>query len=185
MAYSQKQIQDAALREATMVGGDANASPVIDNAVALEDLFYLALRAAVLEGAAIETENGGLQRDYSIVIASGTGPLPDTVLDECLDTSSVYSTTDADITTLTSYQSRHLDYLRPVHVQLGYYTVLGGNLLFREPGGATGSYGGTIHLVTVGTPDIPAVATNPIEIATETAERCIAILARMVGGGDA
>ena len=165
-----------------MVGGDANASPVIDNTVVIEDLFYLALREAVIEGSQHEAEAGTLKRDYILTVASGTATLPDTVIDECLDSSSIYSTTDSTIGDLSSFQPQYGDFIRPVHAMLAYYTALGGNFLFRAAGGAVGAYSGTIHLVAIGTPDIPGSITANITIATETAERCIAILARMIKG---
>lgn len=165
-----------------MTGGDANASPVIDNSVVLEDLFYLALRESVIEGSQDDAEAAGLKRDYTLALTLGTATRPDTMIDECMDDSSIYSETDSTIGELSSFQARYSDFLRPVHAMLGYYTILGDNFLFREAGGVTRSYTGTIHLVTIGTPDIPAVITDPITIATETAERCIAILSRMLKG---
>lgn len=164
-----------------MTGTDAHVSAVIDNAVVLEDHFYSALKMAVIEGSQIESEAGGLKRDYTITVTDGVGTLPDTVLDECLDQSSIYSTTDDDIGELSSYQSRYGDYLRPNHDQLNYYAVQGTDFLFREAGADPGEYDGDIHLVAIGVPDVSSF-TGAITISTTTAERTINILANLLKG---
>jgi hypothetical protein len=183
MAYSQLQIQQAALREATMVGNDPHASPVIDASVVLEDLFYEALRQAVVIGASNQNEAGSLKRVYPLLIVDGVADLPDTVVTECLDSSSVFATDD--VTQLSSYQSRFNDYLRPGHDLLNYYAVQGNQFYFREAGDDAGVFDGTINLVAIGTPDIPAAIADPITISTETAERTIKILAQMLRGAAA
>lgn len=181
MAYSQKSIQDAALREATLAGGDGNASPVIDSSVVLEDLFYLALREAVIEAA--NSEPGSQKRDYTIAVTSGSGTLPDTVVEELLDDSTIYSATESTIGELSSFQREYSDFIRPVHTILSYYTVLGSNFLFRQAGAATGAFTGSIHLVASGIPDIPGTITTPLTIKSSVAERTIAILANLLRGG--
>lgn len=182
MPYSQKQIQDRALRIATMAGGDPNTSQVVDNNVALEDLFYDALRSAVLDGSQYPSEVGNLMRDHTISVTDGVGVLPDSVINEELDQSSVYSEDGDDIGQLNSYQPRYMDYVRGGQSQLAYYAVKGTDFLFRDIGGDANDFDGDIHLVTVSIPAIPATITDPITIGSETAERCIQLLAEMLKG---
>lgn len=165
-----------------MTGGDANTSAVIDSGVVLEDHFYTALRQSIVEGSAIPSEVNSLKRDHTITLTDGVGTMPDAVLDECLNTSSIYSSTDSDVQEFSSYQPRYSDYLRPVQTQLGYYAVQGSSFLYREPSGDAGAFDGDINLVAVSTPAIPATITDPITISTEAAERTIQILAGILRG---
>lgn len=182
MAYSQHQIIDRALRIATMTGGDPNLSSVIDNTVVLEDHFYTALRNAIIAGANVPTEVNGLKRDHTIAVTNGVGTLPDSVVDECLDSSSIYSSTDSNVQQFSSFQPRYADYLRPVHGQLAYYAVQGQSFLYRGPNEEAGVFDGDIHLVAVSTPAIPATITDAITISTATAERTIQLLASILRG---
>jgi hypothetical protein len=178
MSFSKKQILDRALRIATMTGTDAHQSAVVDNAVVLEDYFYSALKQSVLAGASDPSESAGLKRDHTISITNGIGTLPDVVLEECLNDSTVYNDDDDQ----TSYQPRYADYLRPVHSLIGYYAVQGTSFLYRAPGGDAGEFDGDINLVAVSLPDIPATITDAITISSATAERTIQILAGMIRG---
>ena len=181
MAYSQHQIIDRALRIATMTGGDPNLSSVIDNTVVLEDHFYTALRNAIIAGANVPTEVNGLKRDHTISVSNGVGTLPDSVIEECLDTSSIYAD-DTNVQQFSSYQPRYSDYLRSGHSQMGYYSTQGANFLYRGPNEEAGVFDGDIHLVAVSTPSIPSTITDPITISTEVAERTIQILASILRG---
>jgi len=179
---SYKQIINRALRLATMTGGESSASPMIDNAVVLEDMTPMALRQAIILGANNPNEVNQLKIPHVISITSGEAPLPDEVITECMDRSSVSSATDGSITELASFQPRLMSYLRPVHSQLAYYAVDGGNLLFREAGGDAGAYNGTITLTAVSMPVNVADLTTLLEITSDTAERAIGILAMMLRG---
>jgi len=179
MAISQKSIQDRALRIATMVGADPNGSPVIDNGVVIEDMFAMALREAIIAAAQSDTTVSQVKRSHSIVVTDGVGVLPDTVIDECLDTSSLESATDDDITQLSSYQPRYADYVRPVHSQLPYYTVRTGSFLFRN--GDRSVYDGTVTLVAVAMPPVVAF-TADLDISTDIAESTVQILAQRLRG---
>ena len=183
MAYSQKSISDKALRIATMAGLDPHTSPVVDNGVVAEDLFYDALRRAVAESAKNPSDAQAMKRDHTITMTDGVGTMPDTALDDFLSSSSIYSTTDSTVAENSSYCPRYVDYQRPVHSQLSYYAVQGSSLLYREPGGDAGAWDGDLHLVTVSTPTIPATITDPITISTELAELTVTILASMLKGG--
>ncbi len=182
MAFSQKSIGDRAIRVATMAGLDPHTSPVVDNGVVAEDLFYDALRRAVAESAKNPSDAQAMKRDHTITITNGVGTMPDTVLDDFLSSSSIYSTTDSNIAENSTYCPRYVDYLRPVHSQLGYYAVQGSSLLYREPAGDAGAWDGDLHLVTVSTPAIPATIADAMTISTELAERTIQILAGMLRG---
>ena len=183
MAYSKKRIMDEALRIATMAGLDPHTSPVIDNGVVAEDLFYDALRRAVVESAKNPSDAQAMTRDHTVTITNGVGTMPDTALDEFLSSSSIYSTTDTTIAENSSYCPRYVDYQRPRHSQLSFYAVQGSSLLFTEAGGNPGEYDGDIHLVAISTPSIPAIITDAITISTELAELTITILASMLKGG--
>ena len=166
-----------------MAGLDPHTSPVVDNGVVAEDLFYSALRRAVAESAKNPSDAQAMRRDHTVTITNGVGTMPDAVLDDFLSSSSIYSTTDTTIAENSSYCPRYVDYLRPVHSQLGYYAVQGSSLLYREPAGNAGEWDGDLHLVAISTPAIPATITDPITISTELAELTITILASMLKGG--
>jgi hypothetical protein len=181
MAISYASIIDRAFRVANMVGQDANNSLTIDNQVVLEDLAPLALREAIIQKAGTDSENGGIKRSHALTFVNGTATLPDTVIEECLDTSSLVSTTDDDITQLSSYQPRYLDFQRPAHNQLSYFTVQGRNILFRDSFGDPGEYNGAISLVAVSMPAVVAI-TADLGIGTDVAESAIKILAAKLRG---
>ena len=166
-----------------MAGLDPHTSPVVDNGVVVEDLFYDALRRAVAESAKNPSDAQAMRRDHTVTIVNGVGTMPDTVLDDFLSSSSIYSTTDSNIAENSTYCPRYVDYLRPKHSQLSFYAVQGSSLLFTEAGGNSGEYDGDLHLVCVSVPAIPATITDPITISTELAELTITILASMLKGG--
>lgn len=180
MAFSYQRIINEAYRIANMAGGDANSSPVVDNKVVLEDLFYSALRQAIVEGSDKPAEIGDLKHDHTIAITNGAGTIPDNVLDEFLDSSSIYSD-DGTLNGLMSFHPRYFDYIRAGHSQLGYYTVRDAQLLLKSPGGAMSSYNGNVHLVTTTMPTV-ADATTALSISTETAKRTVEILAGSLRG---
>lgn len=165
-----------------MPGVDPNTVAFVDNSVVLEDLFYEALRAAVIEGSQRPAEVGNLTRDFTIAVSGGIGALPDSVINECLDNSSIYSGDDDDIGQFSSFQTRYSDFIRAVHPQIAYYHIQGTNFLFRDIGGDPNDFDGDINLITVALPDIPSVITDLITISSETAERAIVLLAEMLRG---
>lgn len=180
MSFSYSSIIDEALRVANLVGSDGNASPVIDNSVVLEDLFYSALKKAIVEGSESSAEVGGLKYDHTITITDGKGTIPDSILNDFLDDSALY-TDDGSLNGLMSFQPRYFDYVREGHSQLGYYTVQDNKLLVKEPGGDINAYDGTVHLVTTTVPTV-VDATTALNISTETAKRTIEFLAQMLRG---
>jgi len=179
---SYRQIIDRALRVATMAGGDPNSSPVIDNLPVLEDLAPMALRQAIIDHANDPDAANEVKIAHTVTISLGTGDMPDEVISECLDRSSVSSTTDDDITQLTSFAPRYLDYLRPVHSQLGYYTQQGQSILFREPGGNASAFNGIIVLTAVSMPIDVVDLTSFLNIPSDVAEKAIQNLAMMLRG---
>jgi len=183
MAISQLGIQNRALRLATMEGADPTQSPVIDNGVVLEDLFPIALRSAIIQAAQKGITLGQVRRSHTLSVTSGVATLPDTVIDECLDTSTLSSTTDATITQLSSWQPQYLDFVRPVHSQLHYYTTQGADFLFREAGADYGDYTGTLSLNAVSMPATVGSLTADLGISTDIAETTIEILAARLRGG--
>lgn len=180
MAFTYQRILNEALRVANMAGGDANSSPTIDNRVVLEDLFYSALRQAIVEGSENPAEIGALKYDHTITVTNGAGTIPDTVLNEFMDGSTVYSD-DGTLNGLMSFQPRYFDYIRDGHSQLGYYTVQDDQFLLKEPGGDISDYTGDVHLVTTTMPTVTD-ATTDLAISSETAKKTVEILASLLRG---
>jgi hypothetical protein len=179
MAISLQGIINRAFILANGIGTDAHQSPVIDNQYVVETLAPHALRDAVRIGAGKESEVGSLKRTHSLTVTDGEATLPASVLEECLDSSTVYGTAIED---LTSYEPRYSDFLRVSDPHLNLYTCRGGTFCFREAGGNVGEWDGTLSLVAVSLPDLPAVITDAMTISNATAERCIEILAKKLRG---
>jgi hypothetical protein len=181
MAFSQKSITDRAFRIAVMTGSEDIASAIVDNEVVFEDYFSIALSEACLAAAQNESEAAALKRTHDIIIVDGVGDLPDTVLTECMDQSSMVNPADTD--TPISFSPRYSDYVSPARPnQLSYYTVEGSNLLFRAVGEGVGESDADIQLTAVSLPDTPALITGTMTIRPETAERVALILAQKVLG---
>jgi len=176
MSISQKQIMQRAFRLANTLGTDGHASAIIDNRVAIEDLFPIALRAAFAELAKDVSQLASLKRTHTISITSGVGTLPDTVMNEYLDNSSAWTTANSDLVT---YQERYLDFLRPTYPQYGAYTTKGSQFLFREPDADYGAFTGSVYLS-----DIPSTITDAIDVSTNVAELTIKHLTQMLKGAE-
>ncbi len=176
MPISAEQIIDRSIRVANQTGLDANSSPVIDNSVVFEDLFPLAMREAVSYLAGNPEDASSLKQDHALTFTSGSAPLPAGVVTECLDSSSLNSSTYSG---LVSWQPRYIDFIRPVHKQLGYYLISGSNVLFRAPGGAPGTFNGSLTLNAVSVP-IPANISDDLAIGEDLANEVIVRLASMV-----
>lgn len=172
-----------AIRIANAAGQETHASATIDNAFLAEDFFAIALRRAVLAVAANPSARAQLKRTYSLSVASGAVTLPDTVLDEYLNDSTAYLSTDANL--LASFEPKYEDYLRAgdQYPQLAYYTSRHGQLLFRDAGAAAGATTGTVTLVAVGLPDIPTTITDAITASSDVVENTVLILAELIRGG--
>jgi hypothetical protein len=179
MSISTQGILDRAFLLANSIGTDAHQSPVVDNKYALEVLFPHSLREAVRIGAGIENEANSLKRAHSLTVTNGEAALPVSVLEECLDSSTVYGD---DIGDLTSYEPRYEDFIRVSDDNLNLYTCRGGTFCFREAGGEVGEFDGDVNLVAVSMPDIPTTITDAMTINNSTAERVIEILARKLRG---
>lgn len=181
--FSQKQLMDRAFRLANSAGVEPHQSAIIDNAFTAEDYFPIALREAVKQSAGIPNEANSVKRTYPLTLVAGEATLPDTVLTECLDSSSLFSSSDATVAKLSSYEPRYSDYLDSgAYNQLAYYTVRGAVFCYRAPGELPGVSTATLSLVCVGIPDIPAALATAMVISSETAERCIEILSKMLRG---
>lgn len=180
MAITQSSIMNQAFRLANQIGVDGHDSPIIDGSTLPEDLFSLALRAAVIERSTTPGSADGLKRSYTLNFVNGKAAKPDTMLDEVMNQSQLYSAANPDV--LISFQPRYLDFIRPAYNQLGYYTLNGDNIEYKEPYGNAGSYTGTQTLVAVGLPDIPASLTDPITMSTELAESVVWQLVAMMRG---
>jgi hypothetical protein len=183
MSVSIQQILDRAMELASSVGTDSHDSPIVDNAPTAEVLFPTALRRAATEIARSDRNEADiLKRTYALTLVNGSITLPTSVIAECLDSSSIYSDDDSDIGQLSSYKPRYYDFLHPALEQLGYYTVRGANLEFREPDEESGEFDGALNLVAVGMPDIPSTLTASMTISDRVAEKTIENLAAMLRG---
>jgi hypothetical protein len=182
MSISQKSMMERAFRLANTVGVDGASSPVINNTFTPEDLFPIALREAVIERASIPSEADSLKREYALTFTNGVATKPDTLVDECIKHSSLFSVTDPSIGELTSYQERYSDFLRPAYTQLGYYALRGSSIEYRPAYGEINDFDGDLVLSAVGIPDIPAVLTAAMTISTDLAEATITKLAQMMRG---
>lgn len=181
MAISQKSIQDRAFLLANSAGVEPHSSPVIDNGFTAELLFPHCLRDAVRIGAGIENEANSLKRTHTLTVTGGEAVLPTSVLEECLDSSTVYGD---DIDDLTSYEPRYSDFLRVSDANLNLYTCRGGTFCFKESGGNAGEFNGELSLVAVSLPTIPDTITDAMTISNATAERVVEILARKLRGAE-
>ncbi len=171
---------ERAYRLANQIGTDAHASPIIDSSTLPEDLFSIALRAAVLERSKMPGEADGLKRTYTLNFVNGVAEKPQTMVDEVINQSQLYDPNNPD--QLISFQPRYLDFIRPAYNQLGYYTMNGNNIEYKEPYGSTGTYTGTQTLTAIGLPDVPASITDTISMSTELAEATINQLVMMMRG---
>jgi hypothetical protein len=183
MAVSLKSLIARAVAVAASTGTDAHDSPAVDSRYVAEVLFPHALRSAIIKSAARGETAGHLKRSFTMTLSSGAAVLPDEIIKECLDHSNIRSEADADVGQLSSFQARYLDFLRPAHSQLGYYTVNGTSFEYRPPNGSHGTFAGDIILDAVAMPEKPATATAAIDISDEVAERTVELLAIMIKGG--
>ncbi len=176
-------IINRAFRLAIGVGVDATVQPVLDNVWAFEEAFPLALRRAIKETPLSAEEVEGWRREHSLTLVNGEIAMPDAVLEEFFDSSSVYLA--ADLTARISFAPRWTSYLHPAHDQLGYYTYKEDNFHYREAGGEPFDFDGDVKLVCISLPNKPAnISTNmtlPVDLAGKTVE----VLADMIRGRSA
>lgn len=179
---SQQDIMRRAMRFATGTGIDDQTSPVIDNEYLYEDYFKIALRRAVEELAKNANHRGALRRNFTLTMTAGKVALSDDVFEDYLNDSMVVDNAAPDVP--VSFEPRYADYLRAgfSHGQIGYYTVVGGELFYREPKGDAGVSTATVVLSAVAMPAIPATITDAMAISSELAELTAMKLAALVTG---
>lgn len=179
---SPQELIGRAYRLAVGTSSDATVQPILDNIWAFEEAYPHALRQASSETARSADEIEKYRRQHTLAVVDGTAALPDAVLDEFLDSSTIYSDADPTIAELSSFAPRWSSFQRPVHDMLHYYTFKEGDFFFREAGGDLNVWDGDIELVCVSMPDIPAAISGTSEVPSDIAERTIQILAGMIKG---
>lgn len=181
MAISAQQIINRAYRLAIGVGADATVSPVLDNLWAFEEAFPLAYRRAFVEIGHSSSEIEEYRHQHTLSVTDGSATLPDGVLTEFLDSSTLYSGDDPTIAELSSYAPRWSSFQRPVHDQLHYYTHKEDKLFFRPAGGNLFEWDGELELVCITMPELPASITGEISfVSPAMADRVVEILAGMI-----
>lgn len=171
-----------AYRLAVGIGGDTETSPIVDNIWAFEEAFPIALRRAAVETSRSADEVPDYVRQHTLTVTDGVADIPETVLTEFLDSSSLFSGDDETIAELASYAPRWNDFQRPVHDMLHYYTEREGRLYFREAGGELFTWDGELELVCVSMPPVPAAIATMFEVPDSMADRVVQILADMIRG---
>lgn len=181
---SQQDIMRRAMRLATGTGIADGASPVIDNEYLYEDYFKKALRRATEKLADMVAHRGALRRSFSLNLTAGKAALSDDVIESYLWDALVVDNALPDVP--VSYEARYSDYLRAgfSYGQIGYFTVLGSELHYREPKGNANTSTATITLHAVAVPAIPATITDSLNISSELAEQTTLILAQFVLRGE-
>ena len=161
---------------ATEMGGDANASPVIDSLAGLRAL----LNHCVLEIYRRKSANPKFLRDITtrttVTIGSGSATLPATVMREFLSTANI---TDEDNALVTYYEYAS-DYYSTVNFdQLGYALVVGDLIKYTAPAPDLDTYSGSLFITS---PCLPTITTSVTFNTQEVADDVILLLAKAIRG---
>jgi hypothetical protein len=182
MAVSVQSLINRAYRLAVGTGGDAHASPVVDNVWAFEEAFPHALSRAVEEIGFGPEEIEHYRRAFDLTFVNGVATLSGDVVHRFLDRSSLSSITDASVATNSSFCNRVSEFLNPPHTALHYYTTVEGEIWFREASGSVDTFDGNLTLYAIGYPATPASITGTMAIPEDIADRTVEIMAEMIRG---
>lgn len=159
-------IIDEGFRLAQAAGTAPDASPVIDNQFALEDMFRTALTEAIIQHK--------WKRSFSLTIVNGSATLPDLLLPE-------WEGINVSGDTPTSFEKNYSDYQAASLDFINYATIRNNSFEYREAGADVGEYDGALEITAVGLPTIGAI-TDTIDIPATLADATSQILARMLRG---
>lgn len=131
-----------------------------------------------------------LRRTVSVSLSAGYGVLPDEVLSEYMDESSIYDPTVLANDPLMTYDSEWMDFVRDRETRLGHYALKGSDgadrtIGWRNPNqlyAATLTKTGNVNLNVPCTPAIPAASTDPILVPDEITTEIQNILAQRIRG---
>lgn len=149
---------------ASQVGGDANASQVIDSLGGLRAM----LNSAIRELYRRKTDprfHRDITTRHTITIGSGTGDVPDEVMREFLR--------KADITDENGAMVTYFDYTADFDSsanfnQLGYLCIQGDTFRYRAPSPDLETYSGELYVTVPSFPELPASMASAITFPTES-----------------
>jgi hypothetical protein len=156
-------------------GYEGSASATIE-ALASHVLVAVAERAA-----ADKARRHLVTRTVTIVLTNGSGALPAQVLVGFVDKDTVVADPlDATMVKKMRWTSSYMDFIRTADPTLGLFTTINGaTLLVTRPGVAyvAGSgYTGNVSVTTPCAPQVPALATDTVDISNElTQEACLTL----------
>jgi len=165
---------------ATQMGGDANASPVIDAKSGLRALLNHIIRETYRQKAKNQDFIKDINVQNAITMASGVGVLPDTVMRQFLKQADYQ---DANGSLITYFDYPIDSNSGQNYNQLGYISVVGSNIYYTEPApGTSTSYSGTLYMTVPTFPTFPASMASAIPMPVEVVDDVIMLMALALRG---
>jgi len=160
----------------TQMATDANASPLIDDLAGLRALLNHCIQEVYRRKATDQKFLRDITARNTIVLASGSGTLPDTIMREFLHQCDA---TDEN-NSLVNYLNYAADYNSGVNFdQLGYFYILGDLVKYTAPAPTFATYNGDFYITS---PTMPAAATSMTFPTDETVNDIVLLLATAIRG---
>jgi len=148
-----------------LAGADASESVLLNMEQTAESLVSPVFKSVTLAINADPDKRSLLRRTNTIVLTTGAGVLPATILMECLPGATITDPDDDTIAQDMSYVPDYFDFLDAAgyEVRLGYWTVTAnpttGNVLrYIRPGDTVETKTGDVDLTVVTVPTVPATS---------------------------
>jgi len=173
-------------------GLDANVAPNLDDATTIMEALVPSVFQAVAEGYAGTGERRKqslLRRTHSLTVTNGVAVLPETVLTSCMVNSSIDDPDDVTVAQAQSFCGEWFDYVQPRdawQIQLNIYCVKGDldfhYLPANEEYDPSSGFSGTIELTVPSVPEIPASASDALDVSSEVTSDIVEALAEALRG---
>lgn len=164
---------------ATQTGGDANASPLIDDLANAKALLNHVIRNVWRKKAADASGYHDIATKQTIAVAASAGTLPTNVMREFLGTNAQFQDTNNSLITF-------LDYVidantSTLYSQLGYVTLNGTALTYRAPA-PNQSYTGSLYLTCPTMPTIPSTWASTLDVSDTATDDIVLALSMAMAG---
>src|SRR5689334_12472472 len=179
---------DYALQQA-LVGGDQLKSALLDADMTMESLLQNVFQDVALNLANDEEGRSLLRRTHTITLTNGVGVVPDVALTQCKYGASISDPDDSTVAQLQSLVPYWQDFVQPrsgLASQIAWWMIKGDDdfhyLEIGEDYDPTDGFTGNIELTIASVPEIPAAATDLVDVPPEVYSDLVKGLAVAIRG---
>lgn len=171
-------------------GMDANTAPNLDDATTIMEALVPSIFQAVAESYAADPRKQSLlRRTHTLTVTNGVATLPDEVLTSCLWNGSIADPNDVTVAQAQSFVAQFYDFIQPRdnwQIQLNWWNVKGDTefhfLAANDEYDPNDGFDGDLDYTGPSVPEIPANASDTVNVPSEVASDLVESLANALRG---